>query len=85
MITDEYYLCLHTKEQPDLNQEKPDVQAGFHKTIRFWSQKGVDGFRMDVVSLIKKVSVSWTPLTLNIRQDPMDEFTMIVGHDCTSF
>jgi glycosidase len=43
--TDEYYLHLFAKEQPDLNWEHPPVRQAVHDIIRFWLDKGVDGFR----------------------------------------
>ena len=52
--TDEYYLHLFTKKQPDLNWENPKVRKEINEVIRFWFEKGVDGFRMDVISLISK-------------------------------
>ena len=52
--TDEYYLHLFAKEQPDLNWENPEVRQQVWKIMRFWLDKGVDGFRMDVINLIKK-------------------------------
>lgn len=52
--TGEYYLHLFAKEQPDLNWENPAVRREVWKLMRFWLDKGVDGFRMDVINLIKK-------------------------------
>lgn len=52
--TDEYYLHLFTKKQPDLNWENPKVRKEISDVIHFWFEKGVDGFRMDVISLISK-------------------------------
>lgn len=52
--TDEYYLHLFTKKQPDLNWDNPKVRKEINEVIRFWFEKGVDGFRMDVISLISK-------------------------------
>jgi oligo-1,6-glucosidase len=52
--TDEYYLHLFTKKQPDLNWENPKVREEVNKIMRFWLDKGVDGFRMDVISMISK-------------------------------
>ncbi|MEL7001756.1 MAG: alpha,alpha-phosphotrehalase [Bacteroidota bacterium] len=52
--TGEYYLHLFTKKQPDLNWENPKVRQEIQDIIRFWFEKGVDGFRMDVISLISK-------------------------------
>ena len=53
--TDEYYLHLFTKKQPDLNWENPRVRAEVYKMMDWWLQKGIDGFRMDVINLISKV------------------------------
>ena len=52
--TDQYYLHLFTTKQPDLNWENPTVREEIYKMMRFWLDKGVDGFRMDVISLISK-------------------------------
>jgi len=53
--TDEYYLHLFTKKQPDLNWENPKVREEIFKMMDWWLQKGIDGFRMDVINLISKV------------------------------
>ncbi|KAL6710335.1 hypothetical protein ACN47E_009281 [Coniothyrium glycines] len=53
--TQEYYLSLFTPEQPDLNWENPEVRAAVHDVLRFWLDRGVSGFRMDVINLISKV------------------------------
>jgi alpha-glucosidase len=51
----EWYLHLFAPEQPDLNWQHPEVAADFEKTLRFWFDRGVDGFRIDVAhSLIKQ-------------------------------
>lgn len=52
--TNEYYLHLFTKKQPDLNWENPKVRDEVVKILRFWLDKGIDGFRMDVIPLISK-------------------------------
>ena len=52
--TNEYYLHLFSKKQPDLNWDNPKVRAEIYKVMHFWFKKGIDGFRMDVVSLISK-------------------------------
>ncbi len=44
----QYYLHLFDTEQPDLNWENPEVFDDFEKTLRFWLERGVDGFRIDV-------------------------------------
>jgi oligo-1,6-glucosidase len=53
--TDEYYLHLFTKKQPDLNWENSKVREEIFKMMDWWLQKGIDGFRMDVINLISKV------------------------------
>ncbi len=50
----EYFLHLFTKRQPDLNWENPKVREEIYEAMRFWLDKGVDGFRMDVIPLISK-------------------------------
>jgi len=52
--TGEYYLHLFSKKQPDLNWENPAVRQEVHALMRFWLNKGVDGFRMDVINAISK-------------------------------
>lgn len=52
--TEEYFLHYYTKKQPDLNWENPEVRREVYAIIAFWLAKGVDGFRMDVISLISK-------------------------------
>lgn len=52
--TDDYYLHLFTKKQPDLNWENPKVRQEIYQVIQYWFDKGIDGFRMDVISLISK-------------------------------
>ncbi|KAJ9294894.1 CAZyme family GH13 [Paecilomyces variotii] len=52
--TGEYYLHLYAKEQPDLNWEHEPVRKAVHDIMRFWLDKGADGFRMDVINFISK-------------------------------
>ncbi len=52
--TGEYYLHLFAKEQADLNWENPVVREEVKKVISYWAEKGVDGFRLDVINLISK-------------------------------
>ena len=52
--TDMYYLHLFSKKQPDLNWENPVVRQKVYDMMNRWLEKGVDGFRMDVISLISK-------------------------------
>lgn len=53
--TNEYYLHLFSKKQPDLNWENPEVRAAVYEMMNWWLDRGVDGFRMDVINLISKV------------------------------
>jgi len=52
--TGEYYLHLFSRKQPDLNWENPEVRAAVHAMMRWWLDRGVDGFRMDVINFISK-------------------------------
>ena len=52
--TKEYYLHLFSKKQPDLNWENPEVRRELYKMINWWLDKGIDGFRVDAISHIKK-------------------------------
>ncbi|MGL4538375.1 MAG: alpha,alpha-phosphotrehalase [Cetobacterium sp.] len=49
-----YYLHLFDVTQADLNWENPELRADIYKMINFWLEKGVDGFRLDVINLISK-------------------------------
>jgi oligo-1,6-glucosidase len=50
----EYYLHLFSRKQPDLNWENPQVRQAVHTMMRWWLDRGVDGFRMDVINMISK-------------------------------
>ncbi len=52
--TGEYYLHLFSRKQPDLNWENPEVRHAVYDMMRWWLDRGVDGFRMDVINLISK-------------------------------
>ena len=54
-LTGEYYLHLFSKKQPDLNWENRAVRANVYEMMRWWLQRGIDGFRMDVINMISKV------------------------------
>ncbi|CAF1403181.1 unnamed protein product [Rotaria magnacalcarata] len=53
-LTCEYYLHTFTEKQPDLNWANPLVREEVYKLMRWWLDKGVDGFRMDVINFISK-------------------------------
>ncbi|MEM7162018.1 MAG: alpha-glucosidase [Bacteroidota bacterium] len=65
-ITDQYYLHLFSRKQPDLNWENPKVRKEIYQIIEFWCEKGIDGFRMDVISLISK--------PMNFNDSPHEDF-----------
>ncbi len=52
--TDMYFLHLFSKKQPDLNWDNPKVRDHVFDMMNWWCEKGIDGFRMDVISLISK-------------------------------
>lgn len=52
--TNEYYLHLFDKTQPDLNWENQKLRQAIYEMMLFWLKKGINGFRMDVISLIAK-------------------------------
>lgn len=54
--TGQYYLHLFDRKQPDLNWEHPEVRAAVRDVMTWWLDRGVDGFRMDVVNFISKVA-----------------------------
>ncbi|MBX0357948.1 alpha-glucosidase [Halobacillus sp. Nhm2S1] len=52
--TDQYYLHVFSTKQPDLNWENPEVREALYDTVNWWLEKGIDGFRIDAISHIKK-------------------------------
>jgi len=54
--TEQYYLHIFSKKQPDLNWDNPVLRNEIYATMTWWLNKGVDGFRMDVINLISKDS-----------------------------
>jgi oligo-1,6-glucosidase len=52
--TGEYYLHLFSRKQPDLNWENPEVRRAVYSMMNWWLDRGVDGFRMDVINMISK-------------------------------
>ncbi|MED4400450.1 glycoside hydrolase family 13 protein [Metabacillus fastidiosus] len=53
--TDEYYLHIFSKKQPDLNWENDELRKEIYEMMTWWLEKGVDGFRLDVINFISKV------------------------------
>ena len=65
----QWYLHMFAAEQPDLNWEHPEVRADFLQTLRFWSDRGVDGFRVDVAhALVKDLTEPFPSKTTLPRQ-----------------
>jgi oligo-1,6-glucosidase len=52
--TGQYYLHVFSTKQPDLNWENPEVRQAIYAMMRWWLDRGVDGFRMDVINMISK-------------------------------
>ena len=52
--TNAYYLHYFSRKQPDLNWENPKLRQEIYSMMRFWFDKGIDGFRMDVIPFISK-------------------------------
>ena len=65
----QWYLHLFAPEQPDLNWDNPEVRADFVKTIRFWSDRGADGFRVDVAHGLAKDMTDPLPSTHTLTDD----------------
>ncbi|SBO18523.1 glycoside hydrolase family 13 protein [Carnobacterium divergens] len=65
-VTQQYYLHIHSKKQPDLNWENPKLRQEIWQMMTFWLDKGVGGFRMDVIDLIGK-----EPENLITKNGPM--------------
>jgi oligo-1,6-glucosidase len=52
--TNSYYFHIFSEKQPDLNWENPEVRNAFYDIMKFWLDKGIDGFRLDVIACISK-------------------------------
>ncbi|MGD9960646.1 alpha-glucosidase [Nocardioides sp.] len=59
--TGAYYLHLFSPKQPDLNWENPELREAVYAMMRWWLDRGVDGFRMDVINMISKRELVDTP------------------------
>jgi oligo-1,6-glucosidase len=74
--TNEYYLHYFAVKQPDLNWDNPKVRTEVHDLMKFWLDKGVDGFRMDVIPFISK-NQAFPDLTPEQLKAP--QFTYAMG------
>lgn len=72
--TNQYYLHVFAKEQPDLNWENPRVKRELFSMVDWWLDKGIDGFRVDAISHIKKA-----PLETSSTNDPFESFKNVPG------
>jgi alpha-glucosidase len=76
--TGQWYLHTFLAEQPDLNWENPELRAAMHDTLRFWLDRGVDGFRIDVAHALGKDPELRDgepvppPAELALRKDPSE-------------
>ena len=68
----QWYFHHFAREQPDLNWNNPDVHADFVKTLRFWSDRGVDGFRIDVAHMLTKDLTEPLPSREQLNAIPID-------------
>ena len=75
--TGQYYLHLFSKKQPDLNWENAVVRQEIYKMMRWWLDKGIDGFRMDVINFLAK------PAGLP-DAEPADQPSVFVGPLCAN-
>ncbi|GGC99233.1 alpha-glucosidase [Thalassobacillus devorans] len=53
--TKEYYMHVFSRKQPDLNWENPEVRENLYEMVNWWLDRGIDGFRIDAISHIKKI------------------------------
>jgi oligo-1,6-glucosidase len=67
-VTNAYYLHYFSVKQPDLNWENPALRQEIYKMMNFWFDKGVDGFRMDVIPFISK-DTTFPPLPAEYKND----------------
>ncbi|WP_309104029.1 glycoside hydrolase family 13 protein [Microbacterium sp.] len=68
----QWYLHSFAREQPDLNWAHPEVREDFLTTLRFWSDRGVDGFRIDVAHMLTKDLTEPLPSREELAQIPRD-------------
>ncbi|MFE6996592.1 glycoside hydrolase family 13 protein [Microbacterium sp. NPDC057659] len=68
----QWYFHHFAVEQPDLNWANPEVRADFLTTLRFWSDRGVDGFRIDVAHMLTKDLTEPLPQTAELEAIPRD-------------
>ncbi|WP_203579755.1 glycoside hydrolase family 13 protein [Microbacterium hibisci] len=77
----QWYLHNFAVEQPDLDWSNPEVRADFVKTLRFWSDRGVDGFRIDVAHMLTKDFVDPLPSQAELDEMPRDGNHPMIDRD----
>lgn len=78
----QWYLHMFSPAQPDLNWDSAEVRADFETTLRFWSDRGVDGFRIDVAhGLAKHLDLSVPVTTTAPRLTPLDGSSPLFDRD----
>ncbi len=79
----QYYLHAFLKEQPDLNWRNPEVRAAMLDVLRFWFEKGVDGFRIDVLwHLVKAEGLPDNPVNSSYRPGMGEKLRLLQIHSC---
>lgn len=75
-MSGEFYLHTFSKKQPDLNWENDEVRAAVYDMMRWWLERGVDGFRMDVINAISKTEDFFSPdnVVTSFNGPRVDEF-----------
>lgn len=83
-LTGQYYLHAFLNEQPDLNWRNPEVRAAMTDVLKFWFDRGVDGFRIDVLwHVIKAEGVPDNPVNPDYRPELGEKF-MVLQHHSTN-
>ncbi|MDN6021069.1 MAG: glycoside hydrolase family 13 protein [Acidipropionibacterium jensenii] len=77
----QWYLHTFATEQPDWNWKNPEVHADFLKTLRFWADRGVDGFRIDVANALAKDLPEVLPSAAEMAEMPLDGRHPVIDRD----
>jgi len=77
----QWYFHNFAVEQPDLNWDNPEVREDFLKTLRFWSDRGVDGFRIDVAHMLTKDLSEPLPSRAELERIPQDGAHPLIDRD----
>ena len=79
--TGQYYLHAFLKEQPDLNWRNPELRAAMIDVLRFWLDRGVDGFRIDVLwHMVKAADLPDNPVNPDYRPDMGEKYRVLQTH-----